>query len=121
MKNNCVRILSAFFVLAALAITAKGQVPDRLVVNIPYDSVVDGKTLPAGAYRIHRVSDSNERVLVISNSENREAVLVLSSEVVVKTGAEQPSVSFRHVGEQHLLSKIETGEHVFTFPVSNPR
>jgi len=49
--------------------------------------------------------------------ENHVAVLVLSSEVSEKTDSEQPSLSFRQVGEQHLLSKIQTAEHVFTIPV----
>jgi len=117
MKKHCVRILSAFFVLAALAITAKGQVADQIVVNIPYEFVVDGTTLPAGTYRVTRVSFNNERALAISSFESHAAVVVLSSEVADKTRADQPGVSFHQVGEQHLLSKIETGEHVFTIPV----
>jgi hypothetical protein len=117
MKKNCVRIMSAFFGFAALAITAKGQAADQLVVNIPYEFVVSGKTLPAGSYRINRVNDDNERVLVISSPENHATVMVLSSEIAGKTDAEQPSVSFQQVGEQRLLSKIQTAEHVFTIPV----
>jgi hypothetical protein len=121
MKKHCVRILSVFFGLAALAITAKGQAADQVVVNIPYEFVVAGKTLPAGTYRVNRVNDHNERALTLSSFENRVAVMVHPSEVVEKTGAEQPSFSFQQVGEQHLLSKIETGDHVFTIPVSSPR
>jgi hypothetical protein len=120
MKKHCVRILSAFFGLAALAITAKGQAADQLVVNIPYEFVVAGKTLPAGTYRVNRASDRDERVLLIGSFENHAAVFVLPSEVAGKTRAEQPSVSFQRVGDQHLLSRIETGEHVFTIPVSSP-
>jgi hypothetical protein len=120
MKKHYVRILSAFFGLATLAITAKGQTPDQLVVNIPYEFVAAGKTLPAGSYRINRLSDKNQRVLVISSFENRAAVAVLPVEVADKTGAEQPSVSFQQVGDQYLLSKIQTAEHVFTIPVSSP-
>jgi hypothetical protein len=120
MKKHCVRILSVFFGLAALAITAKGQAVDRIVVKIPYEFVVDGKTLPAGTYSVNRVNDNDERTLAISSFETHAAVLVLSSEVTAKTGAEQPSVSFQQVGEQHLLSKIQTAEHVFTIPVSGP-
>jgi len=118
MKKHCVRILTAFFGLAALAITAKGQAVDQVVVNIPYAFVVAGKTLPAGTYRVSRASANDERALAISSFENHAAVLVLSSEVADQTSAEQPSVSFQHVGEQHLLSKIQTAEHVFTIPVS---
>jgi hypothetical protein len=120
MKKHCVRILSAFFGLAALAITAKGQAADQLVVNIPYEFVVAGKTLPAGPYRINRVGVNNERALVISSFENHAAVVVLPIEIAGKTGAEQPSVSFQQVGDQYLLSKIQTAEHVFTIPVSSP-
>ena len=118
MKKHCVRILSAFFGLAALAITAKGQAVDQIVVNIPYEFVVAGKTLPAGTYRVSRASDNNKEALVIASFENRAASFVVSSEVVDNTGAARASVSFQQVGEQHRLSKIETAEHVFTIPVS---
>jgi len=37
MKKHCVRILGAFFGLAALTITAKGQAVDQIVVNVPYE------------------------------------------------------------------------------------
>jgi hypothetical protein len=120
MKKHCVRILSAFFGLAALALTAKGQAVDQLVVNIPYEFVVAGKTLPAGTYRVKRVSDNDKKALRISSFENGAAALVFSSEVADNTRVEQPSVTFQHVGDQHLLSKIETIEHVFTIPVSVP-
>jgi len=119
MKKHCVRILSAFFGLAALAFTAKGQAADQLVVNIPYEFVVAGKTLPAGTYRVNRVNDNDEKTLAISSRESHAAVLVLSSEIALTTGAEQPSLTFQQVGEQHLLSKIRTAEHVFTVPVSD--
>ncbi len=114
MKKHCVRILSAFFGLAALAITAKGQEADKLVVNVPYEFVVDGTTLPAGRYTVSPISNQNKKVLAISNSDGGATVFVLSSEIAGTTGSEQPSVSFQQVGEQHLLSKIQTAEHVFT-------
>ena len=118
MKKHCVRILSAFFGLAALAVASKGQTPDQIVVKIPYEFVAGGKTLPAGTYKVNRVSENNQRALTISSFENHAAVFVLSSEVASRSGAEQPSVSFQQVGEQHLLSKIETADHVYTIPVS---
>lgn len=117
MKKHCVRILSVFFGLAALAVTVKGQAVDQIVVKIPYEFVVAGKTLPAGTYRINRVTDRNEKALAISSFENHAVVLV-SSEIVDQNRAEQPVVGFQQVGDQHFLSKIVTAEHVFTVPVS---
>jgi hypothetical protein len=119
MKKHCVRVLGVFFGLAALGASALGQVSDQMTVNIPYEFVVAGKTLPAGSYRINRVNDRDDRVLVISSFANHAAVVVSPSEVADRTGAEQPRLSFRQVGDQHLLSKIETAEHVFTIPVSS--
>jgi hypothetical protein len=117
MKKYCVRILSAFLGLAALAITAKGQAVDQLVVNIPYEFVVAGKTLPAGAYRVSRINDKDERQLIISSFENREAVMVISNEVT-PIHRETPSLSFQQAGGEYFLSQIATAEHVFTIPVS---
>jgi hypothetical protein len=117
MKDLCIRILSAVFGLAALAITAKGQAVDHLVVNIPYEFVVAGKTLPAGTYRVSRINDKDERQLIISSFENREAVMVISNEVS-PIHTDSPSLSFEQAGGEYFLSKIATAEHVFTIPVS---
>jgi hypothetical protein len=121
MKKHCVRILSVFFGLAALAIVAKGQTIDQIVVNVPYEFVVAGKTLPAGTYRVHRIDESNVGALAISSSDTGAAVLVLPTEVIGQARTAEPSLIFQQVGEQHLLSKIQTDEHVFTIPVSSPR
>jgi len=81
MKRYFVRILTAFLGIAALALTAKAQVPDQIVINIPYEFVVAGKTLPAGTYRVNRATELNDRELVLSSFENRAALLVLPSEI----------------------------------------
>jgi hypothetical protein len=119
MKNHCVRILSAFLGLAGLGAAAHGQVSDQLSVNIPYEFVVAGKTLPAGSYRISRANGHDDRVLLISSFENHASALVLATEIVDATAAAQPGLSFQEVGEQHLLGKIQTADHLFTIRVSD--
>jgi hypothetical protein len=117
MKKYFVRVLPAFLGFAGLAMAAKAQIPDQVVINIPYDFVAAGKTLPAGTYRVNRVSDFNTRELVLSSFENRAAVLVLPTEVE-SARADKPSFTFEQVGGQHFLTKIETADHVFVLPVS---
>jgi hypothetical protein len=114
--KHCVRVLSALFGFAALAITAKGQVQDQLVVKIPYEFVVAGQTLPAGSYTVKRVSEQNDRVLMIDSFENHATVLVSSSEIR-QTGAYKPSVRFQILGGQRLLNRIETDSNIYTIPV----
>ena len=118
MKKNYLRLLSAFFGLATLSAAAQGQASDKLVVKIPYEFVVAGKTLPAGTYKISCISNFDVNELVISSLENRAAVVVLSSNVVDRARAEQPAVTFQHIADQHFLEKIETAVHVFTIPVT---
>jgi hypothetical protein len=119
MRKHYLRFLLALVGVAGLGLAAKGQavdlVVDQIEVNIPYEFMVAGKTLPPGSYRVNRLSDTD--VLILSSLKSRERVMVRSTSVE-STRADKPEVSFEQVDGQHFLSKIETAEHVFTIPVS---
>ena len=117
MKTIYVRFFSAFFALAALAVATRAQAVDRLIVNIPHDFVAAGKTLPAGTYTINRINDFAIMELSLTSLENRTGVLLFSSEFS-STREDKPALTFNHVGNQYFLSKIETLDHIFTFPVT---
>ena len=116
MKTIYVRFLSAFVALAALAVAARSQAVDKLIVNVPHDFVAAGKTLPAGTYKVLRVSDDNLTELSLTSFENRDGVFLLSSQIS-KTTEDKPAVTFERIGDQYFLSKIETASHIFTIPV----
>jgi len=119
MNRTYVRRLVVSFgaaLLAAAAATA-GE-PDRLVVDVPYDFVVDGKTLPAGRYNVKRVDDSNLRMLSISSLENHAAVVTISNSFDNPRNF-HPSLTLLETGDQRILTKIQTGEHVFYIHVSD--
>jgi hypothetical protein len=113
MKTFYVRILSAFFALAAFAATTRAQEADQLIVNVHYDFVVAGKTLPAGTYRVSCTGKDDLTELAITGVENRAGALFLST-TVDSTHELKPALTFEHVGDQYFLSKIETAEHIFT-------
>jgi hypothetical protein len=116
MRKQCLRILIALIGVGGLGMAAKAQETDQIVVNIPYEFVAAGKTLPAGNYRVSRASHTNEEVLFLSSFENRTSVIIVSEEVE-SSHANRVQLSFEQVGEQHFLSKIETPEHIFTISV----
>jgi len=118
MKKLCLRIVVALVGFAGLGITAKAQVPDQIIVTIPFEFVVAGKTLPAGTYRVNRVSDDKREGLIFSSVENRASAMVHPIEVE-SAPADKAQVSFEKAGEEHFLSKIETANNVFTIPVSH--
>lgn len=117
MKKQLVRMAVFVFGFAMLALGAKAQATDQLTVNIPYEFVVGGKTLPAGEYRINRIHDSSVGQLVLSSVENKTGVIMVASQWQ-DTREYKPSLIFQEIGGQHFLVKIETVEHVFTVPVS---
>jgi hypothetical protein len=117
MRKNYLRFLIALIGVAGLGVAAKGQAVDQIVVNIPYEFVVDGKTLPPGTYRVNRLSDIHPGVLILSSFDGRAGLMVRST-AVESTRADKPEVSFEQIDGQHFLSKIETADHVFTIPVS---
>ena len=117
MRMRYLRILIALIGVAGLGMATKGQVIDQIVVNIPYEFVVAGKTLPAGTYRVNRVSGDNQETLVLSSFENGAGAIV-STQVENSSDPDKAHVTFERVGGQHFLSKIETADHVFTIPVS---
>jgi hypothetical protein len=117
MRKHCLRILIALIGVAGLGMAAKAQVVDQIVVNIPYEFVVAGTTLPPGTYRVNRLSNTDSGALILSSFESSARVMVHST-AVERTQADKPKVSFEQVDGQHFLSEIETADHVFTIPVS---
>jgi hypothetical protein len=119
MRKQCLRILIALIGVAGLGMAARGQAIDQIVLNIPYEFVVAGKTLPAGTYRVRRLRDGDPDVLILSSFENRTNAIVLPTTKVDSSSADKAQVSFEEVGGEHFLSKIETADHVFTIGVSH--
>jgi hypothetical protein len=128
MKRQYLRILIALVGFACLGMSAKAQEVDQLVVKIPFDFVAAGKTLPAGTYRVNRLSiDDRFAGLIVWNLKNSESAIVHPTQVESDYGldnwfgrddAEKGRATFEQAGDQHFLSRIETGDHIFTIPVS---
>jgi hypothetical protein len=117
MKTHFARIATAIIGFAALAICAKAQERDQVVVDVPYEFVVSGKTLPAGTYRLNRVDIAGNRELLLRSVENAEGVLVVPGDVE-DARDDKPSFRFQEIGGEHFLTQIETVEHVFALQVS---
>jgi hypothetical protein len=117
MKKQYLRIVVALIGVAGLGITAKAQAVDQIVVNMPYEFVAAGKTLPAGTYTVKRLKDNDPNVLILGSFENRASAIVVSTQVEISS-ADKAKVSLEQVGGEYFLSKIETADHLFTIPVS---
>jgi hypothetical protein len=115
MKTIYIPFVSAFFGLAALGAPTRAQEADQLRVKLPYAFVVAGKILPAGTYRVLRLSD-NSKAIAMTSCQNGDSVLLFSTEVT-PAREDNPTLTLEHTGTQYFLKEIETTEHVFRISV----
>lgn len=115
--TRMVALLVGLLAFGGLALNASALEFDQLTIRVPYDFIVSGKTLPAGTYRLSRVDTSAARELLLRNVDNAAGVLVIPDQANDSRGGKL-EVAFQQVGGVHFLSRIETPEHVFDFPVS---
>jgi hypothetical protein len=115
MKKQSLRILLAVFGLAGLGVAAKAQDLDQVIVTIPFEFVVSGKTLPAGTYRTNRISNDKYEGLILSSVENHVSVILHPTKVESRYD-DKAQASFQEAGDQRFLSAIETGDNIFTIP-----
>jgi hypothetical protein len=107
-------VMKKFYVAALLTITcllgfgvgARAQDIDGVVVHVPFDFVAGGANLPAGEYRISRVSSSTNRELAIQSYSNGGAFLLPI--VFEGVSADQAALTFEHIGNRYFLSKVKT-------------
>jgi hypothetical protein len=111
------RILVAVTFLLGLGVTANAELRPQIVVTLPFEFVVSGKTLPAGKYTVKRFTQQPFDVLMLTSNDNGTSVFVNPIEME-DASTYRPNVSFHRVGEQHFLSSIQTADYVYNFRVS---
>jgi hypothetical protein len=111
--------LTAVFMLTCLlgvGVSARAQDADAVVVSVPFEFIAGGATLPAGEYRVSRLSPGVNRELFITGYNKGAAFIFPVS--FDDNAANQPTLSFERVGGKYFLSKIKTLGGVYTMPAS---
>jgi hypothetical protein len=112
------RIIVAITLLSGLGVAAKAEIRDDIVIKVPFEFVVGGKTLPAGTYKVSSLSLDKFSTLLLTSRDNGTSVFMLPLEGE-SASAEKPNVSFQRVGDQRFLSTIQTTSNVYYIPVSH--
>lgn len=118
MRKLALRIFVAFVGIAGLGLSAKAQEVDHIRMKIPYQFVLAGKVLPAGTYTVSRVSDVDDRALIVSDLQDHASVIVIPT-VVESHFSDKSGATLEQIGGEFVLSQIRTADHVFTLPVSD--
>lgn len=113
MNKLFLRTLLVLVGFAGLAISAKAQQPDKILVKVPFSFVAAGQTHPAGEYKVTRLRDEEPRILVLTNLENPSDVVMILPETQ-EPAHDKVELAFATVGDEHFLCRIETADHNYS-------
>lgn len=119
MNKSYMTVVLMLTCVLGVGVSARAQDADAVVVSVPFEFVAGGATLPAGQYRVSRVNPGVNRELAINGYKNGGAFLLPLS--FDHNPANQPTLSFEHVGGKYFLSRIKTLDGVYTMPASRER
>jgi hypothetical protein len=116
MKKSFVAPLLTLICLLGLGISSHAQDADEVVFVVPFEFIAGGATLAPGEYKVSRVNPGLNRELDIRGFNlGGTFVLPLAFD---GAAANEPKLSFEHVGGKYFLSKIKTLSGVYTLPTS---
>lgn len=104
MKKHLIFMVASFFlVTGSLHAQSFG-----LVVDVPFDFVVSGTTLPAGQYTVREVT-TNSSILMLSSSDLKTAMLIAPCNCASEaTPQNQSKLVFKVSGGRYFLWQIWT-------------
>ncbi len=112
MKKQILKAATMFVGIIALAfasaVASSAQNPRNLVVNIPFDFTVKGKTLPAGEYILSRSSTADQTGLKIQRRDGKANAVVVTKGIESREDQTESRLVFNRYGEHYFLSQVWT-------------
>jgi hypothetical protein len=119
MTKQWLAVLFTLICVLGFGLRAHAQEQDTVVAKVPYDFVVGGQILPAGMYRVSRVTSTGSRELEITSYDRRAGAFLIPT-FFDGTQIGHAQLNFEHAGDKYFLSGIETpiGAYTITVPRS---
>ena len=110
MRRIFTAIVATAFLALAITAPARAQLPGTAMrANIPFDFIVNGKTLSAGNYEIKRLNDEPEG-LIIRSVDNKHDHAVFETESMQENRMRRhDQIVFNRYGDSYFLSEVLTG------------
>ena len=103
------------FTIAVVCCTLATANAEDLKVTVPFDFVVNGKTLPAATYTVRESLPYDNRSLVFLG-EGVSAVALAND---MDSGTRGTKIVFRRIGEQYFLSDVVSSNGKLHFAASS--
>jgi hypothetical protein len=110
MRNNFGKYFGLAFFLLILATASVRAQPGNFEIQIPFDFIVKGQTMPAGVYSVGRLSAGNPAILIMKKAEGSEKIVFLTQSLIAgKFSSSGSTISFRRYGDRNFLYRIYAG------------
>jgi hypothetical protein len=116
MNKSYLTVVLTLSCVFGLGITTRAQESEGVRVEVPFEFVAGGATLPPGTYSVDPLSLDAHSGIAIRSYEHGALVLPM---VVDESRAGQSKLSFEHVGDKYFLSEVDTPTGVYT--LASPR
>ena len=105
MKRHLLTLsLASLFLMGASALAQNVN----LKANVPFDFIVNGKTMPAGSYALRSLLIAGGTAVQVQNMDSRESIVVLPSRNETKTISQECKLIFHRYGANYFLRRIVT-------------
>lgn len=112
MRKQILKAATMFVGIIALAfvsaLAASAQNQRNLVVNIPFEFTVKGKTLPAGEYIVSRGSTIDKTGLIMQRRNGGANAVVLTMSIQSRENQKESRLVFNRYGDHYFLSQVWT-------------
>jgi hypothetical protein len=104
-------LLSATLAIGTIMLLAAtpsfGVIPEEMHVNVPFQFVVEGTTLPAGSYVLTNPSNGNTNEVEIRNGSGKSAAIVETEPLYPgKNSPGKPDLVFERIKGTEYLAEI---------------
>ena len=106
MRKQSVTAVAVLFALITLVASVKAQSSHGFKVNVPFQFVLNGQTLPAGTYLVERLDHSRPNVLTIKNVDTGIVLAVITQRVEKNSPSGSSSLVFKELGGRQYLFQV---------------
>jgi len=102
------KFIAVLALLSALGATSFAQSARRTVVQIPFDFVVGGKTLPAGRYRVAPIGSNAYATWEVRSTSRDAGAIAMTTAIGGGSAQNESRLVFRKEGGTYFLAEVWT-------------
>ena len=104
--NQLVGISTTVFFIITTTVAFQAQTAKIFKIDIPFEFIINDRTLPAGRYSIGRLNEQNPDLLLFRKKDGRTNILVLTQRANGEPMSARSMLSFNRYGESVFLKSV---------------